>query len=807
MRAKLLFSILLSAAIIYEADVHFFAVGRATETQETETIDLPFKDLPFAAFVRRRTLWLVAGNDAHLAVENLRKPDSHFITSVKQLPSKTAEIFMFSLNDDYSASVDKSDDSGLHIRLQHGIAKPQHLLLPSLAEDKTKKYTLTITAKSAKDVLAYDDPDTGKEMQVIALAETGTGFYPSRSFIEFEILQTAQGIAIQKNSDDITVTAAHSEVAVSTPSGLEVSQGVVDQVNAEPDTISDYSTTLFPYERWKLPDNKNFVPTQERLFHDIAFDNPKAADKARLRLTQIYLANGLYPEAADMADDILRSSYKFYRANKVAAMRGAAYFFMQHLEEAQRDFASPELEGDKEIEIWKTLCAQLLGDDKSVFDFPSNYDSYISKYPPPFIQKLALIAADLSIKRKEFDNAEDIFRIVTKASLDEPLQKYIEYMQAEILSETKNEEDAQKIWEKQAGYVDDPLIRASAEFSLVNMLLQNDKIATDKAIKRLDRLLIVWRGDSLELNIMTLLSTLYIEEKNYGKALATMRDIVRYFPNNPQIIQISTKMEEIFTGLFNKGGADSMSPVDALALFYEFRDLLPEGRDGDMMVRNLADRLAGVDLLDRAAMLLEHQVDKRLHGEERSRVGARLAAIYLQNHKPHEALSVLQTTGYGRLPPDLMLMRTHLTAQALAEQGHADRAIDVLASDNTADGNLLRLNVYWGTRDWQNVTLSAEEILGNRNDPTAPLTKDEADVLLKLATSYVYERDNGQLQYLRDYFTPLLKDNPDRDSFLFITSESVPLDYNNLATLDGDISTIKSYIDASRTQSKKKTVQ
>src|ERR1700733_14220867 len=69
MRAKYLFSILLSAALIYEADVHFFAVSQATETQDTETIDLPFKDVPFAAFVRQRTLWLVAGNDAHLAVE------------------------------------------------------------------------------------------------------------------------------------------------------------------------------------------------------------------------------------------------------------------------------------------------------------------------------------------------------------------------------------------------------------------------------------------------------------------------------------------------------------------------------------------------------------------------------------------------------------------------------------------------------------------------------------------------------------------------------------------------------------------
>lgn len=807
MRAKFVLSILLSAALIYKVDTHFFAASRAAETQETETIDLPFKDEPFAAFVRHRTLWLVADNGAHLSIENLRKTDLHFVTNVKQLPSQIAEVFVFTLNGDYSASVEKSDDSSLHIRLHQTFVRPQHVLLPSLAENKAKKYAFTIAAKSAKDVLSFTDPDTGKEILVVPLAETGVGFYPARSFVQFAVLQSAQGIVIQKNSDDITAVADHGDVLVTAPSGLEVSSNIVEQINTGPDTSTDDTSTLFPYEKWKLADNKNFVPTEEKLFHDIAFDDPKVANKTRLRLIQLYLANGLYQEAVGMSNDILRNSYKFYRTNKVAAMRGAAYFFMQRFEDAQRDFASPELTDDKEVKIWKTLCDQLMGDDKSVFDFPANWDAYISKYPPPFIQKMAMISADLSIKRKDFDNAGDIFRLITKASLDEPVQKYIEYMQAEILSETKSEEDAQKIWERETGYVDDPLIRASAEYSLVDMLLRNDKIATDKAIRKLERQLIVWRGDSLELNILTLLSSLYIEEKNYTKALSTMRDIVRYFPNTPQVIQVSTKMEEIFTTLFNKGGADNMSPVDALTLFYEFRDLVPVGRDGDMMVRNLADRLAGVDLLDRAAMLLEHQVDKRLHGEERSRVGARLASIYLQNHKPKEALSVLQTTGYGKLPADLMVIRTHLTSQALAEEGHSDRSIDVLTNDNTTEGNMLRLSVYWGTRDWPNVTLTAEEILGNRNDPTAPLTNDEADVLLKLATSYVYERDNGQLQYLRDYFTPLLKGNPDRDSFLFITSESVPLDYNNLATLDGDISTIKSYIETSRAQAKKKVVQ
>ena len=63
-----------------------------------------------------------------------------------------------------------------------------------------------------------------------------------------------------------------------------------------------------------------------------------------------------------------------------------------------------------------------------------------------------------------------------------------------------------------------------------------------------------------------------------------------------------------------------MPAIDALSLFYDFRDLTPIGRRGDEMIRKLADRLVSVDLLDQAAELLQHQVDNRLQGAARAQV-------------------------------------------------------------------------------------------------------------------------------------------------------------------------------------------
>ncbi|HEU5047741.1 MAG TPA: tetratricopeptide repeat protein [Rickettsiales bacterium] len=770
---------------------------------DTETIEVPLQDDPFAVFIYEQTMWLVAENSAHITLDALKKNNLRSVTHIAQIPSTQAEIFTFQLSGDYSATVEKPSETAINILLHQGIHKPSSILTPYISTGTDKQSSLAIILKNIRAPITVNEPMTGSDFLVVPTSEIGSGTYPTRSFAEFNLLQTVQGVVVQKKLDAVTVDTNKEVVKVSAPLGLKFSPSIVEQLSDLPEKEPEgKAKTLFPYQRWKLSDNKNFVATEMKLFHEIAYGDMDSSNKARLKLLEIYLGQGLFAEALGMSNDILRSSYQFYRTNNVAAMRGAAHFFLHHLERAERDFASPELADDKEAAMWRTLCHQELGDSSSVFDFPGNYERYISKYPPSFIQKLAIISANASINRKDFDTALNTFNIIVKSNLDEPIQRYIEYLRGKIYSETGNEDEAQRIWEKQSSYLDDPLIRASASFSLTNMLVREDRITTDKAITQLEKLLFVWRGDSLELNILTLLGNLYLEQKRYSDALHTFREIVRYFPESAGTINVAAKMESIFVYLYNKNGADSMLALDALALFYEFRDLVPSGRDGDMMIRNLSERLVKIDLLERAAELLNQQVQNRLQGSERSRVGARLAEIYLKNHQPDKALDTLKNTGYGDLPADVQLQRIRLTAKALAAEGHSDKAIEVLNSDNSPEGSMLRLSIYWNNKDWPNVTLTAEEILSNRNDPGAPLNIEESGVLLKLATAYVYEHDAGQIQYLRDYFTPLLKDNPDRQSFLFITSESGSTDYDNLPNIDQDIKTIKTFLADTRKQGK-----
>ena len=163
-------------------------------------------------------------------------------------------------------------------------------------------------------------------------------------------------------------------------------------------------------------------------------------------------------------------------------------------------------------------------------------------------------------------------------------------------------------------------------------------------VDQLETLTTVWRGDETEVEGLKLLAHLYTEDKRYRDAFHVMRAAMLAHPNSDLTRQIQDEAAATFESLFLDGKGDAMPPIEALALFYDYRELTPIGRRGDEMIRKLADRLVAVDLLDQAAELLQHQVDHRLHGAARAQVATRLAVVYLMNRKPKRALAALRAS-------------------------------------------------------------------------------------------------------------------------------------------------------------------
>ncbi len=157
---------------------------------------------------------------------------------------------------------------------------------------------------------------------------------------------------------------------------------------------------------------------------------------------------------------------------------------------------------------------------------------------------------------------------------------------------------------------------AAAEAKLLEIVLRQkrDEISQTEVLRELETLSVMWRGDAVEVRAQVMMARIYPETGRYGESFAAARTATRLQPNSEPSRQGQDAAAALFAQLLLSPKGDDLPPVDALGMFYEYRELTPIGRRGDEMIRRLADRLVAVDLLDQASELLQYQVDKRPGG-------------------------------------------------------------------------------------------------------------------------------------------------------------------------------------------------
>jgi hypothetical protein len=212
-----------------------------------------------------------------------------------------------------------------------------------------------------------------------------------------------------------------------------------------------------------------------------------------------------------------------------------------------------------------------------------------------------------------------------------------------------------------------------------------------------------------------------------------------------------------------------MPPVQALALFYDFIELTPIGRDGDEMIRRLTERLVMIDLLAPAEELLDHQVYKRLDGVAKSVVATQLATIYLLDNKPKEALKTINDTRLTRLPDEINQRRRLIEARALAAMKQFDGALALLADDPSQESKRLRADIYWESGNYAVAGTRSEEMVDERANAGAPFAAEDRALVMRAAVAYSLAGDDAALQKLRARFEAKMKESPDASAFSVVT--------------------------------------
>jgi hypothetical protein len=243
---------------------------------------------------------------------------------------------------------------------------------------------------------------------------------------------------------------------------------------------------------------------------------------------------------------------------------------------------------------------------------------------------------------------------------------------------------------------DDEVLRYGARLILVEMAVADKQMSLADARQEIDRIRFVWRGGPVEEQALRLSYRLARQARDARGTISAGATLIRYFELGPELPTLLADVQAQLAGLLAPG---SQMPIDqAAGLYWEYRDLMPAGGEGDRLVWQLADRLQEASLYSRAAELLGHQLRHRARDIAQGPLSVRVATLHILAGRPELALAAIHDTEGTLLPQEMMWDRARVQAVALHQLGKADEAMAVIQDVPGANG--LRSELLWRRRDW-----------------------------------------------------------------------------------------------------------
>ncbi|HEY8383095.1 MAG TPA: hypothetical protein VIL09_13185 [Microvirga sp.] len=650
-----------------------------------------------------------------------------------------------------------------------GHGQPSEPLPVNRKVDDAGRTVMALPLADASGVHWIEDAQAGERVAVVTSFGAPRGTPKAHRFVEFTLLPTIHGVAVAAVADDLVVRSGIDGVTISRGSGLSVSLPGVER-EGEPVPVARIEPVI-QRDAWT---EAQLGSVQDRI-RDLlraAAEAPRLRrGPARLAVAQAYLANDMSHEAASVLafagqeDPQLQAERPFLLLQGVAALRSG------HLADARRILGAGLLAEDPEGILWRaSLDAQQKRWPQALTGF-RRAAAALDSYPESLQGPLRLQAARAAIEMRDFVYAD---RELSTAGpmLSPPGRDEAQLLRARLDEALGRPEVALDTYRLLAQEAERP-VAAQATLHLVDLGLVQGGLKRPEAIPLLETLSVVWRGGDVEVAALGRLGRLYAETGRWREAFTVARRANQMFADHEVTRALHDDTARLFEDLFLSGKGDTLSRVDSLALYFDFKEFTPIGRRGDEIVRRLSDRLVELDLLDQAGALLQHQVDQRLFGAARATVAARLATVRLMDGKPALALQALRSTRLPELPLSVNRARLLLEARALSDLSRTDLALEVLQGETGPEIDRLRADVLWSGRRWREAGEAHETIVGTRWQGTGALGDRERTDVLRAAIAYSLADDVLSLDRVRSKFASKMADSADARTFAFLTQPNV----------------------------------
>lgn len=689
-----------------------------------------------AVFRRAGQVWVVFDRALRLDLAPVRAGAVDLVPTIEQQPKRDATVIRIVPSPGLEPAVDR-DAAGWAVTLSPQQTGPERTFDVRVEAAPQGGSRVVIPVDSAGPVVEVTDPDAGDRLLIVPVGPVHLGVAGARNYPEFSLLPSPQGIAIGARTERLRVNAGPSAVEITTGRGLLLENAVVSPLGtpaapAPPERRTEVDTgpPLFEFARWSRA-GRPFNDVRAELQRAITTAPPLDRNPVRLELARFLLARGFAAEALGLLRLVSDDAPAIATRPQFLGMRAAAQTLSGRDEEARADFGDPVLAGEAEAALWRGL---LLAHDQRWSEAAQRFRAgrrFVDTYPDWLRGKFALAGTEAAVETGDARMADDWLNLLVDARLEEPTRSRADYLRARMLL-ADGSLDAGREAMTRAAAGGDRLTRARAGLALVELGLADGTMTHDQAIAELERLRFAWRGDTLEYEVLARLGQAYLDAGKHWEGLTVLRNALSVFPEGDKTAALTERMTNAFRAIFSEGTATDLSPLKAMALYEEFRELTPSGADGEKILRSLAGRLVALDLFEPAATILDDLVRNRLTGAARGRAAADLALVHLLDNKPQTAIAALDLVRAD--DSGATIRRRHLRARALADLGRPAEAIRLLSGDSSREAYTLAADMHWRATDWPRAAAAYRQLLSGV-EASAALEDDDARLVLRLAVS------------------------------------------------------------------------
>ena len=728
-----------------------------------------------AVFYRSNQLWIIFNEYRRFNLNSLKAAYPSMVNNCEQLANPDYTILRCYNPKLASVKVTKEDNNWVIETSEKTFKQftPSVILTP-YQTDATKGVFFATNVHD-KNVLIINDPLIGDQLNIIPFYESDVGISNPPHYVDFNLINSAEGFVISPTSDEVRLNILVQGIEIHVPS-TSLTDVTVDNTPNK----YNHKYSVLPFDKWHENILKDYQENLQKLWHQLLNSKPNDLYQNHLELIKFYLGTNMPHEALGVMRLMERSTPITKNAIELPLLKGVANLMLDRDDEAAKILqlvpieAFPEM-ARMEVNFLKNAANAIMYDSNSDYSYTMRSGDFIETYPENLRYKLALIDINKNFNKNNYRRVQDILRKIESEDFNDHHKKMFSFYKARNLVEINEVNAALAIINDLKSDILDREVRANANFLLTKTLYKNNLITIDQAIKNLEDMRLVWRGDNFEFGLLEYLSSLYHKKQNFVQTLRMWKQMLSDFPDNGNFLSYSAKMSRLFVDVFTNKDS-SLNDLELVALFYEFRELIPIGKVGDDIVQKLAYKLIKLDLLERAESLLEHQVKYRVTDDSRIVIANELAKIYLYDHKPGKAIDILEYTDSVNIDKALVKERFYLRANCLIAEKKYDEALALLDSDQSLEGLNLKIEIYFANKNWREAQDLLEEIV--LPNIKKQLTKHESENVLKLALCYMVQKRKLELtQLYNGYNNHIVKEL--QSSFQFLMDDG-PINYKDL---------------------------